>query len=200
MSDIAGFRHGSPRYSAVPQAYHPTEILSGFKKGYNTVGRVILDPHEPWSAQCNPFYVIISIKGVEPAHAALRVLGKLLSIGVFTVGTAMFASSALVTIMIAVIVASLTIVAGVFGRVTAMWMASEIMQNRPVIHRVVANAAEAEQYVDSMLRKPNCAFEILGHIVVDGRCVKRCSRIARWSLIWGVLAKPFDFSKLAMPH
>jgi hypothetical protein len=126
------------RYTAIP---FQSEILAGFEKVYNTKGRIVMDP-EPWDAHHNPFYVIISIRGISNAHASLRVFSKLISIAVFTVGTAMFASSTLVTIVVAVIVASLTLVAGVFGRVTAMWMASELMQNKPVIHRVVKGSHE----------------------------------------------------------
>lgn len=185
-------------YSAIPQTLPRYDILSGFIKGYNTVGRVVMDG-EPWSAQNNPFYVLISIKGVSPPHAALRVFSKLLSIGVFTVGTAIFASTTLVTIMAAVVVATLVLVAGVFGRVTAMWMASEIMKDKPVIHRVVTNQQEAEQYMDEMLRIPDCIFEILGHVVVNGRCVKRYGSHMRWSKILGVLARPYDITRLAMP-
>lgn len=198
-SDFAGIPHGSPRYTAIPQSTRECEVLSGLVKGYNTVGRVVMDLNEPWSAQSNPFYVIVSIKGVESAHAALRVFSKLLSIGVFTVGTAMFASTTLTTIMIAVVVAALTITAGVFGRVTAMFMASAIMLNKPVIHRVVTNPYEAEQFIEAMLRKPTVVFEILGHVIVDGRCVKRYGSHLRWSKILGVLASPYDLSKLAMP-
>jgi hypothetical protein len=169
-------------------------------RGYNTFGRVVMDHTEPWAAQNNPFYVIISIRGISNSHATLRVFSKFLSIGVFTVGTAMFASSTLITILVATVVSALVLIAGVFGRVTAMWMASEIMQNKPVIHRVVQHRYEAEQFIDAMLRKPNCLFEILGHLIVDGRCVKRYRRHLRWSKMLGVLAAPYDLMRLAMPH
>ncbi|EMD01098.1 hypothetical protein BAUCODRAFT_135834 [Baudoinia panamericana UAMH 10762] len=188
-------------YQPLPQTAHSTHVdtLAGFVKGYNTYGRVIMDPNEPWAAQSTPFYVIISIHGISNAHATLRVFSKFLSIGVFTVGTAMFASCAFVTILVAVAVASLTLVAGIFGRVTAMWMASELMQNEPVIHRVVTTYAEANQMVEAMLRKPGVMFEVLGHLVVDGRCVKGYRHHIRWSKILGVLASPYDISLLAMP-
>lgn len=201
---LTGVHTETSRYKPIPQGLHKGEILLGFEKGYNTRGRVVMDPDEAWSAQSNPFCVIISIRGITNTHAALRVFSKLLSIAVFTVGTGMFASTTLVTIMIAVIVSSLILVAGVFGRVTAMWMASEIMQTKPVIHRVVKDSFEAEQYMDSMLRLPDCMFEILGHLVVNGRCVKRFSWHLRWSKILGVMARSYDLTKLAMhsgrPH
>jgi len=130
-TDASGFNTPkSHRYTAISQYPRQTEILGGLKRGYNTVGRVVMDHNEPWAAQNNPFYVIISIRGIDNNHAALRVFSKFLSIGVFTVGTGMFASTAFVTILVAVIVSSLILVAGVFGRVTAMWMASELMQNK----------------------------------------------------------------------
>ena len=201
VSDMSG--QGGPaggRYAPIPQGLREGDILDGLERGYNTVGRVVMDHSEPWAAQNNSFYVIISIRGITNGHATLRVCSKFLSIAVFWAGTALFASSTLVTILVAVVVATLTVVAGVFGRVTAMWMASEIMQNKPVIHRVVKHRYEAEQFIEAMLRKPNCLFEILGHLVVDGRCVKRFRRHLRWSKLLGVLAQPYDLTKLAMPH
>lgn len=109
------------RYSAIPQqAFGQGEILRRLEKGYNTFGKIVMDQNVGWSAGNNAFYVIISVRGVSNPHAFLRVFSKILSIGVYTVGTAMFASSTLATILVAVVVASLVIIAGVFGRVTAM--------------------------------------------------------------------------------
>lgn len=117
--DVATFYPS--RYSAVPQQpFGRGEILTRLEKGYNTFGKILIEPNKPWSAANNAFYVIISVRGVSNPHAFLRVFSKILSIGVYTVGTAMFASSTLATILVAVVVASLVIIAGVFGRVTAM--------------------------------------------------------------------------------
>lgn len=174
-------------------------ILAGFKKGYNTVGKIVIDQNEPWSAQCDPFYVLIAIKGVSRAHAVLRVFSKLFSICTFAVGTALFASTTLIPILAAMTTAILILVGGVFGRLTALWMASVIMKDKPVIQRVVATDWEAEQFMDAMLRIPDCVFEIMGHVVINGRCVKRYNHHVRWSNFMGVLAPPYDVTRLAMP-
>lgn len=156
-----------------PQLLYQGEILTRLERGYNTHGRIVMDQSAPWSASNNPFYVIISVKGISNPHAVLRVFSKFFSVAVFTFGTALFASTTLITILVALTSAALVVIAGVFGRVTAMWMASEIMMNKPVIHRVVKGRVEAELYIEAMLRKPGMCCEILGHVIVDGRCVKR---------------------------
>ncbi|QIW94706.1 hypothetical protein AMS68_000224 [Peltaster fructicola] len=154
-------------------------ILASFKKGYDTAGKIVID--ETRSAHHDPFYVLIAIKGVSSLHSALRVFSKLFSISIFAVGTALFASTTLVPVLGAMTAAILILIGGVFGRVTAMWMASVILSDKPVIQRVVATDIEAEQYMDAMLRIPDCVFEIEGHVVINGRCVKRYNRYMRWS-------------------
>lgn len=206
------------RYSALPQQpFGHGEVLSRLRKGYNTFGKIVMDPTVGWSAANDAFYVIISVRGVSNPHAFLRVLSKILSIGVYTVGTAMFASSTLATILVAVVVASLVIVAGVFGRVTAMCklipliarcllkantgigMASELMKNRPILHKVAKGERDAEQYIEAMLRKPGMVFEVVGHVITEGRVIKRYRRPLRWSKVLGVLADPYDITRLATP-
>lgn len=109
------------QYSAVSQQlFGRGEILRNLEKGYNTFGRVLIKPDQPWSAANNAFYVIISVRGITTPHAFLRVLSKLVSIGAYTAGTGIFASSTLATIPVAVVVACLVLIAGVFGRVVAM--------------------------------------------------------------------------------
>jgi hypothetical protein len=117
--------YSNPRYTSVSQQYRQPfiprgSIIEGLQKGYNTTGRIVLQSNKGWSAANDAFYVIIGVRGVSNAHAILRIFSKVLSIGVYTVGTAMFASSALTTILVAVVVASMVISSGVFGRVTAM--------------------------------------------------------------------------------
>jgi hypothetical protein len=180
-----------------PPMYQAADILTGLERGYNTVGRVVMDPSKPWSASNDAFYVLLSIKGVTNSHAIFRVFTKFFSIGVFAIGTALFASSTLVTILGSVITASLILCAGIFGRVTAMWMASEMMMNKPVLHRVVRDREEAAKYMEAILRKQGIACEVLGHVLVNGRCVKKYSKKLRWSSFLGVLASPYDLSKLA---
>ncbi|KAK4553858.1 hypothetical protein LTR86_009033 [Recurvomyces mirabilis] len=86
----------------------------------------------------------------------------------------------LITFLIATfITAALIIVASVFGRVTAMWMASQVMENKPVIHHVVENASQAEEYIEAMLRKSDVVAVIEGHIITDRRCMITCNKHSR---------------------
>lgn len=156
-----------------------------------------MDQEAPWSSAADAFYVLLSVQGVSSAHAFLRVFSKLISIGAFAVGTALFASSTLVTIIVALITATLILCAGIFGRVTAMYMASEMMRNEPVLHRVVRSRAEAAKYLEAIFRQPDLACEVLGHVIIQGRCFKRLTRRLRRSHLLGVLAKPYNLTRLA---
>ena len=143
------------------------------------------------------FYVLVAIQGVSHAHAVLCVFSKLVSILVFAVATSLFASSTLITIIMAMVTAVLILGASIFGRVTAMYTASEMMRYRPVLRKVVRNRAEACKYLDALFRQPDLAYEILGHVVIQGRCIKKLGRMVRLSHILGVLARPFDLRKMS---
>ncbi|KAF2869416.1 hypothetical protein BDV95DRAFT_577273 [Massariosphaeria phaeospora] len=184
-----------------PRSNHPAKsvnekrILEKLARGYNTVGTVTLQ--EPWSASLYPIYVIISQEGVSFPHRLLRVISKLIAVGAFTFGTALFASSSLVTILAATITMILVLAAGIFGRVAAMWLSRVLMKDRPIVHKVVKRKDDPNRYVEALLREDGLVCEVMGHVVVDGRVVKRDRRPLKWSMIFGVLAPPFDLRKLA---
>jgi hypothetical protein len=175
-----------------------TDILTNLKTGYNTTGRVIMEPNEPWSASRVPFYVIISLEGISTSHATFRVISKALSVGVYAAGTATFASATFITISIALTTLCLVLGAGVFGRVVTMWMASEMMKTNPILHRVVKSQDEAADYIESVLSIPGLTCEIMGHVIVNGRCIKRYNKWLRIATYFGILAPPYDVSKLAV--
>lgn len=175
-----------------------TDILTRLEHGIATRGQIAIDANEPWSAGTDTLYVIISVTGTSHMHATLRVFSKFFAIGVFTFGTALFASTTLITILTSMTTATLILLAGAMGRVTAMWMASQIMESKPVVHRVVQHRNEAERYVAALLRRKGLACEILGHIIVDGRVVKKFGRRMRRSTILGVLAPPYDLRRCAV--
>ena len=187
----------SPDMRSRNSYYDYSEILTALEHGYNTVGNVYMSPSAPRSAANDAFYVLISIQGVSHAHAVLRVFSKMVSIGVFAVSTSLFASATLITIIIAVVTAVLILGASVFGRVTAMYMASEMMRYKPVLHKVVRNRTEAGKYLDALFRQPDLACEVLGHVIVQGRCIKKFRRKIRLSHILGVLARPLDLRKMS---
>lgn len=69
---------------------------------------------------------------------------------------------------------------------------------KPVLHHVVKNRNEAGQYLEAIFRVKEIACEVKGHIIVQGRSVKKFGVGIRWSDLLGVLARPFDLSKIAV--
>ncbi len=75
--------------------------------------------------------------------------------------------------MEAVTAATLILFAGIFGRVTAMWMTSTMMKCKPILHRVVSSRDEAGKYLNAIFKRNEIACEVNGHIIIQGRCVKK---------------------------
>ena len=174
------------------------EVLDALEAGFNCKGQVVRENTEPWSSSRVPFYVIISLEGVSGSHAVLRVVSKAISVGVYAAGTAMFASAQLITISVALTILCLILGAGVFGRVVAMWMASEMMKTKPVLHRVVKSRGLAAEHIDHILNIDGIIVEVMGHVIVNGRCIARYNNWSRLSNWLGILAGPYDVGKLAI--
>ncbi|KAL8757771.1 MAG: hypothetical protein Q9199_001983 [Rusavskia elegans] len=175
-----------------------TEILDVLRAGFNCQGQVIRDGNEPWSSSRVPFYVIISVEGISRSHATLRVFSKAITIGVYVTGTAIFASTQLLYMSVAVTVLCLVLSAGIFGRVIAMYMASEMMKTKPVLHRVVKSRGLAAEYIDRILNIDGLAVEVMGHVILNGRCIERYNQIFRLSNWFGLLAGPYDINRLTI--
>ena len=160
-------------FNLAPETHpHPgTTLLCNLKKGYNTVGCAVYEDGQPWAASRVPFYVIVSVEGISKVRALLRVVSKALSVGVFAAGTAFFASATLITISVALTSLCTILGAGVFGRVVAMWMANEMIQEEPVLHKVVKTEREAGEHIREVLAQPGLLFEVMGHVVLNGRCI-----------------------------
>ncbi|KAI1744682.1 hypothetical protein F4680DRAFT_468605 [Xylaria scruposa] len=174
-----------------------SEFLYNLEKhGYNTVGQLYMDPERPWASSRHSFMVIISVTRVTHLKATLRVASKAVSVGVFAAGTAAFASASLITISVAVTALCLILGAGVFGRVAAMWMVSEMMKENPIIHRVVHTESEAETFINEVLNTSGLTVELLGHVFINGRCVKRYNTLFSWFNIFGILVSPFKVESL----
>lgn len=181
-----------------PLERRSTDVLDALEVGLNCKGQVIMDSNEPWSASRVPFYVIISMEGISSSHAGLRVFSKAFSVACFAAGTLIFASAQFVTISVSLTVIFVVLSAGVFGRVVAMWMASEMIRARPILHRVVKSRAEAAAYVDHVMALDGLTVEVLGHVIVNGRCIKRYNKWLRLATWFGILAEPYDVTKLAV--
>lgn len=176
---------------------YEVDIPSDLESGHNVEAHTHRGSDKQDSNSPTPFYVIISVKGISKPHAALRVVSKAISVGVFAAGTATFASATLITISVALTTLCLVLAVGVFGRVTALWMASEMMKTDPVLHRVLNDRGEAGQYISEMLKRRGLTFEFMGNVIIDGRCVHKYNTWFRWSTLFGILARPFDVERLA---
>jgi hypothetical protein len=61
----------------------------------------------------------------------------------------------------------------VFGRVLSLWMAKSLMNNDPIVHKIVKDDASASKELDTIFVIEGLQVEVLGHIVVDGYSVTR---------------------------
>ena len=86
--------------------------------------------------------VIVSVVGQNKGDQIWRLLSKSLSVGVFVAGTAIFASVTLLSLIMAIVVLTLTLAAGIFGRAIASWIVGRVSGTEPMIH--VISSAEQE--------------------------------------------------------
>lgn len=183
----------------VVQGSHDEDVLQAIHRGFNVTSMVTIPDQEPYVKRNSCFYVIVSAEGVSAVHACFRVISKGSSVAVFAYGTALFASASLVSVTVTVMVLGLVLVAGVFGRVTAMWIAAEMNKvSDPILHTVVQNRSEAAKHVQEILNLPDLIVEIGGHVIVNGRAIRRRNPWLSLSRYIGLLAPPFDVTKLAV--
>ncbi|KAK8096075.1 hypothetical protein PG999_014097 [Apiospora kogelbergensis] len=143
------------------------------------------------------FYVVISVQGISPVHAAAQVLAKTGSVAVYAFGTALFASATIMSISIALMVLCLVLPAGVAGRVIAMWIVSSMsQQNKPILHKMVRSEEEAGRYFHA-IAELDLQLEIKGHVIVNGSIVTSRHSWFTPATYIGLLAKPFDVVSLA---
>lgn len=172
--------------------------MKTLKRGLNVHSNVVLPRTS--SQNRNAFYVVISERGVRSWHAALRVLSKAVSVGVFAVGTATFASAQFISITIALMTLCLVLGVAVLGRVVALWMAKSLMEHEPIIHKIVGSDDEVGRYIKMITSIEGLLIEIKGHVIVNGVCVARRHEwltLAKWI---GVCAAPFDLRSLDVTH
>lgn len=175
-----------------------TYALDRIEAGVNTHNRITINRLEPSTSSRTCFYVIISIEGMSVWQSIAQIISKASTVAVFAFGTALFASSTLLSISAALMVLSLVMSAGVLGRVVAMWIASEIIRNnRPILHAVVRDREEAAKYIDEILEMDGLLIELKGHVIMNRYCILRKHPWFSWSTYIGLLAKPFPVVSLA---
>ena len=181
------------------QCQHGKNILVTIQDGLNVTMVVSIASHETYTKQNSCFYVVISVEGVSAPHAAFRVISKGGSVAFFAFSTTLFALASLQSVSVNLMVLSLVLSAGVFGRVTAMWIAYQMNETSdPIFHTVGAERMEAARHVEQTLRLEGLIIEFGGHIIVDGGAIKAQYQLLSWSRYIGLLAAPFDVTKMAI--
>lgn len=71
-----------------------------------------------------------------------------------------------------------------------------MMKENPVIHCVVHNEFEAENFIQELLSTQGPVIEPLGHVFVNGRCVERYNQWWNCSMAFGVLVSRYNIEKL----
>lgn len=64
---------------------------------------------------------------------------------------------------------------------------------------MVSDRSEAAKYVQEILDLPGLIVEIGGLVIVEGRAIRQRNPWLSWSRYIGLLAAPFDVTKVAIP-
>ena len=175
------------------------DVIDVLKSGFNIKSVVTINRSEPYSVPRTCFYAVIQKTGISKSHAALRVFSKSSTITVFAFGTSLFASSQLMNTSISLMVLSLVLAAGVLGRITALFILSEMNRNStPILQAVVQDRADAARHLQKILDIPGLVIEVGGNVIVDGKCIVQRSEWLNWGRYIGLLAPPFDVTKGAI--
>ena len=172
------------------------EIFKLLEEGFNRTSTFTITGSERVTTSNKCFYVVLSIDSVENFHAASRIISKASSVAVFAFGTALFASASLLSVSVSLMVLSLVLSAGVWGRVTAMWIAHQMNKvAEPILHAVVRTRSEAVEYMEEILKIKPLVVEVQGHVIINGRVICRRNPWLCLSRYIGLLASPFDVVK-----
>jgi hypothetical protein len=145
----------------------------------------------------NSVMVTVSVLGQQKWSSWWQLLSRAFSVSVFVTGTAFFASVTLLSLVIAVVVLTATLVAGIFGRAIVSGIVGSVADVEPVIHVISSNEDEAHRAIAEILSLKaddgsTFQVEIRGQIIINGR---RVAHRWRWPvLIFGVLADPHDIA------
>lgn len=120
------------------------------------------------------------------------------SVAVSVTGTAFFASVTLLSLIMTVVLLTLTLSAGIFGRAIASWIISHVASTEPMIHIISSTKDEAYRAIAEILSLKSddespFQTEINGHIFINERRVATRSWLKVAML--GVLAEPYNIVK-----
>ena len=164
----------------------------------------------------NTVMIMVSVVATEkPLGSLRRLMTKMSSIGVFVTGTAFFAAVQLLALPMAILVLTLILAAGVFGRGFANWIVTRIDQEEPLVHIIVKDTQEAHTVISKILELDSrgglvetdlaeegrkggrlLQVEIGGHVFIRRR---RVAHRSSWHVkTWGIMASPFDLRKVGL--
>ncbi len=166
-------------------------------------GTLTIHGSRQWVRSRNSVMIMVSIVGDSRIRKMVRLVAKSISIAVFVAGTACFASVTLLSLQMAIMVLTLSLSAGIFGRALAGWVVSRVSDTEPMIHVISNTRHEAYQAVAEILSIRSddgtpFQVEVNGHIFIDQR---RVAKRSRWPVraFLGVLAEPYDLRKACRP-
>ncbi|KAI4124993.1 MAG: hypothetical protein LQ341_007012 [Variospora aurantia] len=103
------------------------------------------------------------------------------------------------SVSVVLMILSLVLSAGVWGRVTAMWIASQMNKvSDPVLHTVVRERLDAAGHMEEILKIPGLIGETGGHVIINGHSIKRRNPWFSAATYIGLLAAPYDITKSAI--
>ena len=219
LSDIPYDFHIADGDDVLPKINSPTSKARHIKHQLRSLraGNVTLFGSTVKTKPRNSLLVMISV--VADAHNQLRSLWRLLSkcfsIATFVTGTAIFASTSLLALPVAVLILVFILAAGILSRAITAWIVSGVSKTEPLLHVIVDSTEEAQSMIASIVsvdedsgqtapatagvpRLRGIQVEMNGHIFVNQTRVHTRTRIDRWWVqTLGILAEPFDLRRVA---
>jgi hypothetical protein len=108
----------------------------------------------------NSVIVTVSILGQKKWEPIWQRPSKGLGVAVFVCGTAFFASVLLLSLIMAVVVLTLTLAAGIFGRAIAGYIVNHVARTEPMVH-IISRTKEEHPCRFSQVQVCRCTDQIL---------------------------------------
>ena len=141
--------------------------------------------------------VLVSIMGTSEYTHALRLFSKAASITVFVCGTAIFAAVTLLSLEAAIMILTLILSAGIFGRGLASGMVNLMSKDQPLFHVIAEEADEAMIIARLLQDSGEHQIELKGNIFIEQQ---RVATRSPWRVrMMGIVAKPYDLLKVMEP-
>ncbi|KAH7312528.1 hypothetical protein B0I35DRAFT_437225 [Stachybotrys elegans] len=155
----------------------------------------------------NAILVMVSVirESIGWKRSVLRIFIKCCSLGVFVMGTALFASAQLLSMLMAVMGLTILLAAVVFSRAIATLIIAAVDLYEPMVHVMVNSESEANQVIAKIMmltsrddsdRRQTRDIQV----EIDGHVFANCRRVAtrsKWYMtVLGIMGSPYDLAKV----